>query len=127
MSDQEIPGGAEQPQPSNVMNSITMAFNLGVSANQQTAGTKSVAVVAGDLAMNIYNNLAEIYGTQHDEALLQANTEYFLQIALLGYIVPSICAYDEDFKNRLFALIEAKANAMPTEGGAPPGSPIVTP
>jgi len=109
MSDQEQPQGQDQGQMGNLPNSILMAFNLGVQFNQQTQGTKSVTEVTGELGHTIYTNMTQVYGEQIQEDLLRTNTEYFLQIALMGYIVPSVCAYDEEFKNRLLQLIEMKA------------------
>jgi hypothetical protein len=109
MSDQEQPQGQDPGQMGNLANSILMAFNLGVQFNQQTQGTKSVTEVTGELGHTIYTNMTQVYGEQIQEDLLRTNTEYFLQIALMGYIVPSVCAYDEEFKNRLLQLIEMKA------------------
>lgn len=109
MPDQEQPQGQEPGQMGNLANSILMAFNLGVQFNQQTQGTKSVTEVTGELGHTIYTNMTQVYGEQIQEDLLRTNTEYFLQIALMGYIVPSVCAYDEEFKNRLLQLIEMRA------------------
>ena len=93
MEEQDQPQGPPQgqPQPEELLANVTAAFNLGVSARQK-GGNKSVGEVVGELG----------------EEFILANTEYLLQIALLGFIIPSICAYDEEFKNRLFALIMAK-------------------
>ena len=118
----------EQQQPDqaaseSLMSSVTMAFNMGVAANQTLGKTKSVAEVAPELGEQIYTNLANAYGEQFDEQYLSANTEYFLQIALLGYIIPSVCAFEGGFKDTLFALIEAKAKKMNPENE----SPIETP
>ena len=75
------------------------------------------------------NNLANAYGGQYEEEYLSANTEYFLQIALLGYIIPSVCAFEGGFKDTLFALIEAKANKMNPDKGSqietPPDGNII--
>ena len=118
------------PQPdADLMTSVTMAFNLGVSANQSAGHLKSVAEIAPELGQQIYNNLSQAYGGQYKEDFLMANTEYFLQIALLGFIIPSVCAFDEDFKNRLFALIEARAKHDRQQSGSkietPPDSNII--
>lgn len=107
MSDREEQQGQGQPEQSGVMASVSMAFNLGVAATQH-GGTKSIASIASELKDSIYQQIKKIYGDQLDEPYLQANVEYFTQIALLGYIIPSICVYDENFKNRLFQLLEAK-------------------
>lgn len=110
MSDQEQTNSSKaQPEQGNMENSILMAFNLGVSFNQQTQGTKSVTEVTGELGNTIYTNLKQMYGERMQEDHLLANTEYFLQIAMLGYIIPSICDYEEDFKNKLLSLIGSRA------------------
>ncbi|MCH7518703.1 MAG: hypothetical protein IH823_03815 [Candidatus Dadabacteria bacterium] len=125
MSDQEQPQGQDPGQMGNLANSILMAFNLGVQFNQQTQGTKSVTEVTGELGHTIYTNMTQVYGEQIQEDLLRTNTEYFLQIALMGYIVPSVCEYDEEFKNRLLQLIEMRAQK--TQGQQPDGgSRIIT-
>ncbi len=125
MPDQEQPQDQEPGQMGNLANSILMAFNLGVQFNQQTQGTKSVTEVTGELGHTIYTNMTQVYGEQIQEDLLRTNTEYFLQIALMGYIVPSVCAYDEEFKNRLLQLIEMRAQK--TQGQQPDGgSRIIT-
>ncbi len=125
MTDHEQPQGQEPGQMGNLANSILMAFNLGVQFNQQTQGTKSITEVTGELGHTIYTNMTQVYGEQIQEDLLRTNTEYFLQIALMGYIVPSVCEYDEEFKNRLLQLIEMRAQK--TQGQQPDGgSRIIT-
>ncbi len=123
--------GAGQPELGNISNSILMAFNLGVNFNQQVQGTKSMPEVVGELGNTIFTNLSQAYGTQFQEEFLQANTEYFLQIALLGYIVPGVCAYEEEFKDKLLTLIEVRATQqaehMKQQGGPEGGSTIITP
>ena len=124
----------EQQQPQagsagDLMTSVTMAFNLGVAANQTAGNTKSVAEIAPELGQQIYTNLANAYSGQYEEEYLAANTEYFLQIALLGYVIPSVCAFEEGFKNKLFTLIEAKAIQNNPGGGStietPPDNNII--
>ena len=125
MPDQEQPQGQEPGQMGNLANSILMAFNLGVQFNQQTQGTKSITEVTGELGHTIYTNMTQVYGENIQEDLLRTNTEYFLQIALMGYIVPSVCAYDEEFKNRLLQLIEMRAQKTQDQQPAG-GSRIIT-
>ncbi len=96
-----------QPGPEELLANVTAAFNLGVAARQK-GGNKSVGEVVGELGDSIYGNLRKTHGAQFQEEYILANTEYLLQIALLGFIIPSICAYDEEFKTRLFSLIMAK-------------------
>ena len=129
MTDKEQPtGGAQQSELGNIGSSILSAFNLGVSYNQQSGGLKSITEVVDELGTTIYTNLSQVYGTKFQDEFLRANTEYFLQIALLGYIVPSVCAYDEGFKNRMLELIETRAvksqQQMSSQGG--PGGGIIT-
>lgn len=122
MSEQDQPQG--QGGMDTLANTILMAFNLGVQFNQQTQGTKSVTEVTGEIGQTIYGTLKESYGEQMEDDFLRANTEYLLQIAMMGYIIPSVCAYDEEFKNRLLQLIEMRAKK--TEGQQPEGSRIIT-
>ncbi|NIP30780.1 MAG: hypothetical protein GTO02_12840 [Candidatus Dadabacteria bacterium] len=97
------------PADDNYVNSINMAFNMGVATNQSTGHTKSVVDIAAEMGEQIYQNFAKGYGEEVPEDFLRANTEYFLQIALLGYIIPTVCAFEPDFKDRLFDLIFKKA------------------
>lgn len=129
MSEQEEKTSKEQTADENYINSVNMAFNMGVATNQQTAKQPvSVVEVAAQMGEQIFQNFAQAYGDQADENQLRANTEYFLQIALLGYIVPNVCAFEPDFKNRIFDLIfkkadEDKKKAAETGGGT---SSIIT-
>ncbi len=133
MSDQEQPKSEEQPQKmfGDISSSVTMAFNLGVSANQQAAATKSVVEIANDLGIEIYNNLTQVHGSQfNNDDSIRVNTEFFLQIALMGYIIPNVCVYEEDFKNRLLKLIEAKAkraSSQQHQSKPPDGGSIIVP
>ena len=42
------------------------------------------------------------------EDFIKANAEFFVQVATMGYIVPRVCAFDQDFQTRLFKLIEER-------------------
>jgi hypothetical protein len=129
MTDQEQPkGGGQQHELGEIGSSILMAFNLGVSYNQQSGGVKSVSDAVAELGNTIYTNLSQAYGTHFQDDFLRANTEYFLQIALLGYIIPSVCAYDEEFKNRLLDLIETRAvrTQQQMSSQSNPGGSIIT-
>ena len=111
--------------------SITMAFNLGVSANQSAKGTKSIAQALAEMGEHIFTSLSKSHGDRFQQKHIIANTEYLLQIALLGYIVPSICDYEENFKERRLALIESRARKQsPQKGegsGEKRGRKIITP
>lgn len=130
MTDQEQNNDHEQQaELGNIAASILSAFNLGVSYNQQSGGLKPITEVTEELGNTIYTNLSQVYGTRYQDDFLRANTEYFLQIAMLGYIIPSVCAYEEDFKNKLLSLIELRAvktQQQASEHGGPGGS-IITP
>jgi len=125
--EETTPEGAIEDQ---FMNSINMAFNLGVSAHQASGQSKSVVEIAAELGDQIYQNFAQAYGGEINESFLKANTEYFLQIALMGYIIPGVCAFDNDFKERLFDLVytRARQNQERQSGGGAPegGSRIIT-
>ncbi len=98
MSDSEKTekAGEENRSPeTDLAASITMAFNLGVSTNSQAKGTKSIAQALAEMGEHIFTSLSKSYGDKFQQEYIIANTEYLLQIALLGYIVPSICDYEE--------------------------------
>ncbi len=107
--------------------SITTAFNFGVSANQQAKGTKSIAQAMDDMAAHIFSSLSKSYGGKFQQEYITANAEYLLQIALLGYIIPSICDYEENFKERLLSLIESRAKKQSAGDGKGGGGSIITP
>lgn len=126
MSDQDNPNQQQAPtDDENFMNSINMAFNMGVSANQTYKQSKSVVEVSAELGDQIFQNLKQAYGNEVNENFLWANTEYFLQIALMGFMVPTICAYEPEFKDKLLGLVlkktkqdqEKRASSGSDEGG----------
>jgi hypothetical protein len=86
---------------------IFTAFNLGVIARQekQFATVKAASNYFYDV---IYTDLSRQYKGFIDEGLILSYADYLTSIALLGYILPHICAYDEGFKNKLMDLILTK-------------------
>ncbi|NIT13377.1 MAG: hypothetical protein GTN99_03765 [Candidatus Dadabacteria bacterium] len=120
----------EQKTPG-MMDSVLMAFNMGVKKMQEEGAIKNVLEAGDDLFQEIYKNMQNAYGNAIDENFLKANAEYFLNIALLGYIFPTICAYDDEFKNKIFELIEKKLEqtqkrrqqSSPGGPGGPGGAP----
>jgi len=119
MSDTEQPQEPKQPeQGGGMMSSVSMAFNLGVSAIQQGA-PQGISALAAETKDSIFQQLKTSYGDQLEDSFLEANAEYLTQVAMLGYIIPSICAFDEGFKDRLFQLIQAK---LEKKNEAPPQS-----
>ena len=113
-SDGGAPGGGA-PE-ADLSASIGMAFNLGVSFNQQAQGAKSIAQALAEMGEHIFTSLNKAHGGNFRQEYIIANTEYLLQIALLGYIIPSICDYEDNFKERLLALIEARARKQGAPG-----------
>ena len=126
MSDPEKPSGqteknGEAPE-TDLTASIGMAFNLGVSFNQQAKGSMSIAQALAEMGEHIFTSLNKAHGERFQQEYIIANTEYLLQIALLGYIVPSICDYEDNFKERLLSLIEARARKQGAPGGESGGT-----
>ena len=91
-----------------MMDSVQMAFNMGVKKMQDEGTIKNVLEAGDELFAEIYKNIQDAYGTAIDESFLKANAEFFLNVALMGYIFPAICAYDDEFKIKMFDLIEKK-------------------
>lgn len=98
-------------QAQGLKESIAMAFNLGVWMKHQKGNEVGVSEATEEIKSMIYWNLNKQYGEACPPDLLNANVEYFLQIALLGFILPEVCLPDEELKSRLLNLIEAKAIA----------------
>jgi len=96
-----------------VMKSIGMAFNLGVFMRQKSQG--NVLDIGRELREIILFNMHQSYSDIYPDELLLTNVEYFLQIALLGYILPGVCIYDEELKDKLFTLMRAKIIKIRTE------------
>ncbi len=90
---------------------IYTAFNLGVIARQekQFATIKAASNYFYDV---IYTDLSRQYKGFIDDVLILCYADYLTSIALLGYILPNICAYDDDFKNRLTDLILIKIRKL---------------
>jgi len=86
---------------------VILAFNLGIAAREERQFA-SVQAAAGYFYEFIYSNLSQKYLGIVDEGLIRANAEYLSSIALLGYILPHVCSYEEEFKDRLVELIMKK-------------------
>jgi hypothetical protein len=86
---------------------IFTVFNLGVIARRerQFATIQAASNYFYDV---IYNDLSRQYKGFMDDVLILSYADYLTSIALLGYILPYVCAYDEDFKNKLMNLILTK-------------------
>ncbi len=97
----------ERQEVGTVTESIAMAFNLGVWM-RQTEGEKSIFEIGKELEQIIYWSMFQTYGDKYPDELIRANVDYLLQVAVLGYILPKVCAPDEELKSRLIGSIEAK-------------------
>ena len=82
----------------------------------------SIAQALAEMGEHIFTSLNKAHGERFQQEYIIANTEYLLQIALLGYIVPSICDYEDNFKERLLSLIEARARKQGAPGGESGGT-----
>lgn len=125
MTDANNPQDQEFPEQG-IMSSVTMSFNLGVSFNQRGDGTKSVSEVSREIYDHIHEQIMKIYGGNVDESYLSANVEYFTQIALMGYIIPNVCTFDDSFKDHLFRLIEEKVSRRGEQASQKPPSIITS-
>ncbi len=83
---------------------IFMAFNLGVSAieERQFATVKAASNYFYDL---IFTELSRQYEDLADKVALLSYANYLTSIATLGYTLPLVGLYNEDFKKKLIDLI----------------------
>lgn len=108
-----------------IRESIIKAFNLGVWMRGQKGYGFSVLEAGKEIKDMIYWNMSQQYGKGYPDELIDANIEYFLQIAILGYILPDVSLPDQELKERLLALIEARAKReSPQSGEQPPTSSL---
>ena len=91
----------------NLRGSIKMAFNLGVWFRQRF-GDENLFDVGRELRKTIYENLSSEIIESCSDDVIDANVDYLLKIAFLGYIFSGICTYDEEVKNKIPILIESK-------------------
>ena len=100
----------KQPNPEDAMkaiqSSIANAFNLGLQT-QPKEKTDSIADIVKVIQDTIYGQLKQAYGDVPED-FIRANAEFFVQVATMGYIVPRVCAFDQDFQTRLFNLREER-------------------
>jgi hypothetical protein len=83
---------------------IFMAFNLGVSAieERQFATVKAASNYFYDL---ILTELSRQYADLTDKVAVLSYANYLTSIATLGYTLPLVGVYNENFKNKLIDLI----------------------
>lgn len=87
--------------------SIKLAFNLGIWMRQNQQG-QDVFEVGRCLRDIIYFNIDRPEEGAYPEEAVDANVDYLLEVALLGYIMSGVCAYDPEVKNRIPSLIEKR-------------------
>ena len=107
---EETKDETKQPSPEEAMqaiqSSIANAFNLGLQQQPQP-GADTIADIVKVIQETIYGQLKQAYGDVPED-FIKANAEFFVQVAAMGYIIPRVCAFDQDFQARLFKLIEAR-------------------
>ncbi len=91
----------------NVAVSIKMAFNLGVWMRQNQPG-KEVFEIGRSLREIIYFNIDRPAEGTCPKEVVDANVDYLLEVALLGYIMSGVCSYDPDIKDKIPSLIEKR-------------------
>jgi|TARA_B110000263_G_scaffold66810_1_gene57756 hypothetical protein len=89
-----------------IQSSIANAFNLGLQSKPKE-GADTIADVVKEIQNTIYGQLKESYGDVPED-FIKANAEFFVQVAAMGYIIPRVCAFDQDFQVKLFKLIETR-------------------
>ena len=82
------------------------AFNLGVWI-RKNAPADNVFEAGMCLRETIFYNIDKPQGGQTKE-VVNANVDYLLEVALLGYLMSGICTYDEVVKDKIPELIESK-------------------
>lgn len=87
--------------------SIKAAFNLGVWI-RKNAPADSVFEAGMCLRETIFYNIDKPEGGAETREVVNANVDYLLEIALLGYLVSGVCAYDEAVKDKIPELIESR-------------------
>ena len=89
-----------------IQNTIDNAYTLGMQ-QQPTPGADTISDIVKVIQETIYGQLKQAYGDVPED-FIKANAEFFVQVAAMGYIIPRVCAFDQDFQARLFKLIEAR-------------------
>lgn len=79
-------------------------FNLGVIARQERQFA-TVQAASNYFYEVIYTDVYRRYKSVMNDVLIISYVDYLTSIALLGYVLPYICAYDDDFKDKLMNLI----------------------
>jgi hypothetical protein len=100
-------GGERMMNNDSVANSIKTAFNLGVLLRRNEPG-KDVFEAGRSLKEIIYLNLRRPDEGALPQKVIDANVNYLTNIALLGFLMSGVCAYDPDIKEKIPQLIETR-------------------
>ena len=87
--------------------SIKAAFNLGVWI-RKNAPADNIFEAGMCLRETIFYNIDKPEEGQQSREVLNANVDYLLEVALLGYVMSGICTYDEAVKDKIPELIESR-------------------
>lgn len=87
--------------------SIKAAFNLGVWVRDQK-NEGDIFQTARIVRSIIDHNIDRSDTVNVDTRVVDANIDYLLEVALLGYLMSGICAYDPAIKEKIPALIEKR-------------------
>lgn len=87
--------------------SIKAAFNLGVWI-RKNAPADNIFEAGMCLRETIFYNIDKPESGEQAKEVVNANVDYLLEVALLGYVMSGICAYDETVKDKIPELIETR-------------------
>lgn len=90
-----------------ISTSIKAAFNLGVWI-RKNAPADNIFEAGRALRETIFYNIDKPEEGEYSKEVVNANVDYLLDIALLGYLMSGVCAYDEAVKDRIPELIESR-------------------
>lgn len=102
-----LEGGGKMMKNDSMAFSIKTAFNLGVWM-RKNQGDKDIFSAGRCLREIIFFNIDQPEEGQHLVEVVNANVDYLLEVALLGYVMSGVCAYDEEIKERIPKLIEKR-------------------
>ena len=90
-----------------ISTSIKAAFNLGVWI-RKNAPADNIFEAGRALRETIFYNIDKPEEGEYSKEVVNANVDYLLDIALLGYLMSGVCAYDEAVKDKIPMLIESR-------------------
>ena len=88
-----------------ISKSIKGPSTLGVGTKKK-APADNVFEAGRALRETIFYNIDKPEEGEYSKEVVNANVDYLLDIALLGYLMSGICSYDEAVKDKIPELIE---------------------